>query len=97
MATTKEAVNNSHQSSRALIIDSSANLDTTACSVTASLPILSLDIRSWTQKKTQVTPIPPKRNGYVILDECKFLENGENFLLFNSKECDADRILVFGT
>lgn len=97
MANTKKAVNNSHQSSRALTIDSSANLDTTACSIIPSIPILSLDIRSWRQKKTQVTPILPKRNGYMILDECKFLENGENFLLFNSEECDADRILVFGT
>jgi len=44
-----------------------------------------------------VHPSPQKRNGYVILDEFKFLENGENFLLFNSEECDADRILVFGT
>lgn len=97
MANTKKAVNNSHQSSRASTIDSSANLDTTACSVIPSLPILSVNIRSWRQKKTQVTPILPKRNGYMILDECKFLENGENFLLFNSEECDADRILVFGT
>ena len=96
MANTKEVVNNSHQSSRPLIINSSANLDTTACSVMPSLPIVSLDIRSWSQKKTQVTPIPPKRNGWVILDECNFRENGEN-LLFNSEECDADRILVFGT
>lgn len=97
MANTKKAVNNSHQSSRASTIDSSANLDTTACSVIPSLPILSVNIRSWRRKKTQVTPILPKRNGYMILDECKFLENGENFLLFNSEECDADRILVFGT
>lgn len=96
MANTKKAVNNSHQSSRASTIDSSANLDTTACSVIPSLPILSVNIRSWRQKKTQVTPILPKRNGYMILDEFKFLENGEN-LLFNSEECDADRILVFGT
>ena len=69
MANTKKAVNNSHQSSRALTIDSSANLDTTACSIIPSLPILSLDIRSWRQKKTQVTPILPKRNGYIIADK----------------------------
>ena len=33
----------------------------------------------------------------MILDEYKFLENGENFLLFNSEERDVDRILVFST
>ena len=60
MANTKKAVNNSHQSSRALTIDSSANLDTTACSIIPSLPILSLDIRSWRQKKNQAPPSPPK-------------------------------------
>lgn len=33
----------------------------------------------------------------MIPDEFKFLENGENLLLFDSGERNGDRILVFGT
>ena len=74
-----------------------ANLGTTSCSLLPSLSDLSCNIRSWRQKKNQARPVPPKRNGYVIPDEYKFLEDGENFLLFVSGQHDADRILVFGT
>ena len=91
----------SQQSSRALIIDSSANLDTKICSLMPSLPNLSCNIRSWRQRKNKASlplPLPhQKRNGYIIPDVHKFLENGDNVLLFNSGEHDVDRILVFAT
>ena len=47
--------------------------------------------------KLLLLPPPPQRNGSVIPDEDKFLENGENFLLFDSGEHYVDRILVLGT
>ena len=85
MANIKEAASHSQQPSRVLITNSLANLNTTACSLISSLPNLSCDIRSLRPTKNQAPPpIPPqKRNGYVIPDEYKFLENGENFLLFD--------------
>ena len=88
---------NSQQSLRAFIIDPLANLDTTACSLLPSLPNLSHYIRSGRHKKNQAPPIPPKGNGYVIPDDCKFLEIGEIFLLFDTREHNVDRILVFDT
>lgn len=63
------------------MMDSCANLDTTACSVMSSLPNLSCSIRSWRQNKNQA-PIHPlrKRRGYVIPDECKYFKDGKKFL-----------------
>ena len=59
--------------------DSLANLDMTACYLLPSLPDFSQNIGSWRQKKYQAPPIPlHKRDFYVIPDEQKFLENGEN-------------------
>lgn len=58
------------------MIDSSANLDTTACYLVPSLPNLSRNIGSWRQKKNQAPPTLKKENGYMTP---KFLENGENF------------------
>ena len=81
---------------RAFLINSLANVDSMAV-FSCHLSQINHVILEVEGKRNQVPPVLPKRNGYMILDECKFLENGENFLLFNSEECDADRILVFGT
>ena len=42
------------------MIDSLANLNTTACSLKASLPNLSHNVRRWSQKRNQSPPMPPK-------------------------------------
>ena len=54
---------NSQKSSRMLVIDSLANLDTTACSLKLSLPNLSCSIRSWRQKNQVPSIPPPRRSG----------------------------------
>ena len=79
MAIIKEAAGHSQQSSGAFIIDSSANLDTTTCSLMPSLPNSSCNMRSWRQKKNRVSPKPSqkKRNGYVTPPEYKFLEDDD--------------------
>lgn len=82
MINIKEAAGNSQWSARALIIDSLADFNTAACPLMPLLPNLSHNIRSWRQKKNQSPPVIQKRNGYIIPDENKFLENGEDFLLF---------------
>ena len=48
-------------------------------------------------KKKSSSFCTSQRNGFVTPVECKFLENGEYFLLLNSGEHDVDRFLVFGT
>lgn len=60
MANTKEVVNNSHQSSRALIINSSANLDTTACSVMPSLPMYHLILEAGAKRRLKLLLSPQK-------------------------------------
>ena len=64
-----------------------------------SSPDLSCNVRGWRQKKNQASPVPlpAKKDGSIIPDECKFPANGEKFLLFNGGEHDVDRIVVFGT
>ena len=94
----KEGASHSPQSLRALIINSLANLDTMVCSLMPSLTNLSCNIRSWRQRKNQAPPLPSKkRNGYVVSNVYKFLENGENFWIFDRRERDVDRILLSGT
>ena len=79
-------------------IDPLADLNTTACSGKASLPSLSHNVTRWRQKKKKSSSsCTSQRNGLVTPVECKFLENGEYFLLLNSGEHDVDRFLVFGT
>ena len=79
MINIKEAAGNSQWSTR---VDSLADFDTAACPLMPPLSNLSHNIRSWRQKKNQSPPVIQKRNRYMIPDENKFLENGEDFLLF---------------
>ena len=62
-ANIEQAASHSQQFLRALIIDSLANLDTTACSLKLSLPNLSCSIRSWRQKNQVPSIPPPRRSG----------------------------------
>lgn len=63
MANMKD-ISNSHQSLRALITDSLANLDTTTCFLRLSLPNLSASIRSWRERRIRLLLSPQKGNGY---------------------------------
>ena len=49
----------------------------------------------WRQKKGLAPPIPTKRSGYKILEHYQILENGHQFLLYNSSEDDQKTILIF--
>lgn len=53
-------------------------------------------IRQVRQKQNAVHPMPLTRS-FEIPDELTRLDDGENFLLFDSRAEDVNRILVFGT
>ena len=79
VADIKEVSANSQWPSRVLIIDFLANLGTTASPLRLSLPNLSCSIRIWRQKNPVPSIPPPRRNGYMIPNEYKFLKNGTIF------------------
>ena len=92
----KSIATNSQTSARSLIAEVASSLDSNAL---ASLPTkahLSRSISGWRQKEN-APRIPTGRSGYIIPEEYRFLENGNQFLLHDSGEDCSDRILVFGT
>ena len=60
------------------------------------LPTIRRAIRSCKQKVNAVHPLPKTRS-FPIPDEYKTLDNGEDFLLYDSGQLDPNRIIVFGT
>ncbi|XP_066969100.1 uncharacterized protein [Macrobrachium rosenbergii] len=93
----KSAATNSQTSSRSLIAKIASSLDSNALALLPTKAHLSRSIRGWRQKENQAPPIPTGRSGYIIPGEYRFLENGDQFLLYDSGEDCSDRILVFGT
>ena len=49
----------------------------------AALAHLSRSIRGWRQKESQDLPILGRRSGYIIPEEYTFLENGDQFALYD--------------
>lgn len=77
----KDSTGNSQRSSR--LTDSVADLDRPACSLLCFLQNLStvtiLEVGG--KRKTKVLLLTQKKGGYVIPDECKFLENMNFFAI----------------
>ncbi|XP_068206482.1 uncharacterized protein [Palaemon carinicauda] len=88
---------NSQTSARSVIAEVASSLDSNALALLLTKAHLSRSIRGWRQKENQAPPIPTGRSGYIILEEYKFLENCDQFLLYDSGEDCPDRILVFAT
>ena len=88
---------NSQTSARSLIAEIASSLDSNALALLPTKAHLSRSIRGWRQKENQAPPIPTGRSKYIIPKEYRFLENGNQFLLYDSGEDCLDRILVFGT
>ena len=98
MANIKEVASHSQQPSRALIINSLANLDTKACLLILALPNLSYNVTTWRQKKNWDFVLLLRQKEIVVcfLLSINFLKMWK-FLLFDSGEHNVDRILVLGT
>ena len=88
---------NSQTSARSLNAEVASSLDSNALALLPTKAHLSRSIRGWRQKENQAPPSPTGRSGYIIPEEYRFLENGNQFLLYDSGEDCSDRILVFGT
>ena len=63
----------------------------------ANVRSIRRSIRRVRQKGDVEDPLPESREGFDVPDNYKSLDNGQNFLLFDSGSNDADRILIFGT
>ena len=94
-AKTKSIATNSQTSARSLIAEVASSLDSNVLALLPTKAHLSRNIRGWRQEEN-VPGIPTGRSGYIIPEEYRFLENGNQFLLYDSGEDCLDRILVFG-
>ena len=92
----KSIATNSQTSARSLIAEVASSLDSNALSFLPTKAHLSRSIRGWMQKEN-APRIPTGRSEYIIPEEYILLENGNQFLLYDSGEDCSDRILVFGT
>ena len=83
--------------SRSLIGAACGELGDEGRSLMPSTSKLARNIRRWRQKEEKAPPIPRSRTGYVIPEEFTCLQNGENFLLYDSGVEDENRMLISGT
>ena len=93
----KSIASNSQTSARSIIAEVASSLDSNALALLPTSAYLSRSIRGWMQNESQAPPIPTGRSGYIIPEEYRYLDNGDQFLLYDSGEDCSDRILVFGT
>ena len=70
----------SHQSSRVLASQATANLDEATLFQLHSLSTLRRNVRKWRQKNANLPALPISRTGYAIPQEFTFLETGEKIL-----------------
>ena len=92
----KSIATNSQTSARSLIAAVASSFDSNALALLPTKAHLSRSIRGWRHKEN-APRTPTGRNGYIIPEEYRFLENSDQLLLYDSGEDCSDRILVFGT
>ncbi len=93
----KTSVISAPTTSRMAISELAESCDRSVMSELPSIASISRNIRKWKQIKEKIPPNPSSRTGFHIPNEFKTLDNGENFLLFDSGPEDEQRILIFGT
>nr|XP_040571875.1 uncharacterized protein LOC121121074 [Lepeophtheirus salmonis]XP_040571876.1 uncharacterized protein LOC121121074 [Lepeophtheirus salmonis] len=75
----------------------SSDMDETPLSLMSNSVNLDDSINNLKQKENRIPAIPIGRCGYPIPLDYLFLDNGEQFLLYDSGQYDPDRILIFGS
>ena len=93
---TEKAVN-THKPLRRIIADEIQPLNQKAASQLRSNRNLAVMINRKRKQVRWVPVAPNSRNGFTISEEYAKTPDGENFLLYDSREQDENRILIFGT
>ena len=84
-------------SSRSIIAAKFTQLTENTCSQLPRLPVISRTIQRCRQKHSGFPASPLSRHGFEIPDEYCKLDNGEQFLRYDSGVEDQQRILVFAS
>uniref|UniRef100_A0A0L8GV05 FLYWCH-type domain-containing protein n=1 Tax=Octopus bimaculoides TaxID=37653 RepID=A0A0L8GV05_OCTBM len=92
-----EAVENIAASSRSIIAAKFTQLTKNTCSQLSRLPVLSRIIQRYRQKNSGFPANPGARTGFEISGEYYKLDNGEQFLRYDSSIENQQRILVFAS
>ena len=87
----------SSQETSSLIAATSASLSEDERAQLPLVSCLSRNIRKWHQINEVVPPLPVCRTGFIIPDEFRLLDSGEEFLQYDSGEIDESRLLIFAT
>lgn len=93
----KENAKQSGLSTRPLISSCLSSLDNHGRAHLSNLDNMSRNVRRWRQRELKFPPIPSSRTGYDIPDQFKQLDNGAQFLQYDSGREDESRILIFAT
>jgi hypothetical protein len=97
VSTLKACALQSQEPCRGLLSSAVADLTEEERAQFPPLYTLSRNIRRWRQIEENAPPVPQERHGYVIPEEFQFLQNGEQFLQFDSGQDDKNRILIFAS